>query len=531
MVRELIRTKDFLRILNLPRRTWDEQDTSLAKRCTEVLKTPHGSMELFPVQAQALVECASYRGLFAPIQVGGGKTLITLLAPTALSARRPLLLLPAKLVEKTKRAWRELSVHWNITRHLRILSYEALSRIGQDSYLENTLPDLIMCDEAHKVRNKKAAVTRRLMRYLNNHPDTVFVVLSGTMTKRSLMDYHHLITRTHHLMSPMPLAVKEAEEWSNAIDNRVIIDRWRPGPLLDLGGEGDTHLEQARTGYCKRLVETPGVITMGDARLPTALSYTTRRVTPSKKVQSALATLKDTWETPDGWPLSDPMAVWRHARELLLGFYYVWNPRPPRPWVDARRAWGKFVRETLKHSKQLDSELMVKRAFPLQPELQAWREIEKSFTPNSVATWLCDYAVDEVAKWMSESSTLVWIEHMAFGERLSHLTKVPFFRGGMSGLELLDGRTTLVGILAQGEGQNLQAWNRNIITSMPPNGTIMEQLVGRTHRTGQTADEVTVEILVSDTLHAEAIEKAISDAQYIEQSTKQRQKILYGDWT
>jgi hypothetical protein len=49
--------------------------------------------------------------------------------------------------------------------------------------------------------------------------------------------------------------------------------------------------------------------------------------------------LRSQWETPDGWPISEPAIRNQHARELGLGFFYRWNPRPPDEWLDARRAY------------------------------------------------------------------------------------------------------------------------------------------------------------------------------------------------
>lgn len=71
-----------------------------------------------------------YGGLFGPIPVGEGKTLISLLAPYLLQAQRPVLLLPAMLVEKTHRERAELSKHWHIPLNIRLISIESLGRVN-----------------------------------------------------------------------------------------------------------------------------------------------------------------------------------------------------------------------------------------------------------------------------------------------------------------------------------------------------------------------------------------------------------------
>src|ERR1700687_1528607 len=81
----------------------------------------------FSIQVQALQEVRDERGGLLPIQVGGGKTLISLLAPGVLGNPRTLLLLPASLVEKTEVERRKLRAQgWDVSLETRILSYEAL---------------------------------------------------------------------------------------------------------------------------------------------------------------------------------------------------------------------------------------------------------------------------------------------------------------------------------------------------------------------------------------------------------------------
>lgn len=527
----LLRTQDFERILKLPRRVWDETDDSLARRVTEVLRTPNGTMTLWPVQAQAIYEAVTARGLFAPIPVGGGKTLISLLIPTALGSKRPLLLLPAKLIEKTYREWAELRRHWQTVRHITIVSYEALSRVNQTDLLNDIQPDVILCDEAHKVKNKRAAVSRRLFRYLNSphgRSNCAFVALSGTITKRSILDYHHIISRTHMERSPLPLSYMEAENWADALDNRPVMRRPDATLLVrTMPGTGDTILERARTGFQRRIRETEGVIALSDSRIGASLTYRKVERPADSAVNRALSTLYDKWELPDGFPLTDPMALWRHARELLMGFFYRWEPRAPRDWLDARKAWGQFVRAAIKNSKTLDSELMVARAFSTSKEYQDWANIRDTFKPNSVPEWISEYNLHAEV----EPGMLLWVEHNAFGRRLAEKLALPFFSQGDTGLEALKGTPAVVSIQSNAEGKNLQDWHRNIVFSPPQSGILWEQMVGRTHRNGQSAEEVTVDIVMNGQPHVEAIEKAKADALYVQQSTGQIQKILYGDWT
>src|SRR6185369_17577454 len=103
VVPAILETEEFRRIRDLPRREWEQLPTleEMIDAFTEYFKLPDGQMRLKPVQAVALNEAFKLKGGFFPIRVGGGKTLISVLLAVALGAKRPLLLVPGKLVEKT----------------------------------------------------------------------------------------------------------------------------------------------------------------------------------------------------------------------------------------------------------------------------------------------------------------------------------------------------------------------------------------------------------------------------------------------
>ncbi len=111
MAQEVPDSVELRRILALPKRDWRDYN-GLVEHYTRELKTPAGTMTLKPVQAAALHELVTQRGLFAPIRVGGGKTLVSMLAPLVVGAQRPLLLIPANLRTKTLRDFDTLAHHW-----------------------------------------------------------------------------------------------------------------------------------------------------------------------------------------------------------------------------------------------------------------------------------------------------------------------------------------------------------------------------------------------------------------------------------
>jgi len=126
----------------------------------------------------------------------------------------------------------------------------------------------------------------------------------------------------------------------------------------------------------------------------------------------------------------------------------------------------------------------------------------------------------------AKTPSIIWYEHRAVGEKIAEKSGLPLFDAGTDA-SLSQAPVIVCSIAVQGTGKNLQRYNHNFFTSLPPNGTTFEQTVGRTHRNGQQADEVVVEWLGHTQELAESMDKIIADANYVQESTGQRQKVLY----
>jgi hypothetical protein len=200
----------------------------------------------------------------------------------------------------------------------------------------------------------------------------------------------------------------------------------------------------------------------------------------------------------------------------------------------------------------LDSEFQVAQAIvqgrikdpDAKGAYENWKRVEDSFIPNSKAVWLDDLVLDHCAEWLGHHPHgILWVEHIAFGERLSQKSGYPFFqRNGKSacGREWYHPDTApggyrgpaIASIASNATGRNLQFWwHDNYIVSLPPNGLQVEQLIGRTHRDGQEADTVGVTVFLGCIEHWEGLQRAQNDARYIQDSTGQAQKLLYADIT
>jgi hypothetical protein len=535
------------RIAELPKRDWRQGAEQIALDVTDLLRTPHGTQILRPVQGVALAEALQVGGLYASIRVGGGKTIISGLLPTILESRRPMLVVPASLVQKTLRDFHDLRLHWQIPTHIRIETYTKLSLEQHERLLWDYMPDLIVLDEAHKAKNvRQAATPRRIARYLHEHPECRIAALSGTPTKSSVLDYAHLLVWSLREGAPFPLDPDVQENWAQLLDSNVT---GRPEYRLlhgDLGWVED--LGSAREAFRDRLTSTPGVIIPAEGYAGAGLEIQPIRLDPPKELDSAFTDLRELWLAPDGWALGDArFQVWALARQLALGFYYAHDPRPPADWWDARRGWCGFVRKLLEISRDFDTELQVWNACEQgritgtgRQLWETWEAIRHTFKPNTVCTWLSDFAVEACVEWARRDNTggIVWVEHTEFAERLRERTGWAYYgsdatdeRTGMYIEDESPKSVVIASIHACREGVNLQhLWARNLVTSPPnPNPWWEQGPLGRTHRDGQRKATVTCDYFVACNEHVASIGNALREARAEFETTGREQKLLIGN--
>jgi hypothetical protein len=703
-------TREIARVAALPRRAWsDDAAAALADMLTRELKTPGGTMRLRPVQAIALYEAMEARGLFGPIRVGGGKTLLTLLLPVVLEAKRPILLLPAALIEKTWRDVQALKEHWRLATNVQMLSYEMLGLVQSAEKLKYIEPDLIIADEAHYLKNLRAGRTRRVARYMNGCPETCFVGVSGTVMKSSIKDFAHILRWALKQDAPVPVSDDEVSAWADALDDKVnplgrrapgallaldptlpqeepaIVTRDTPrGLLVDVATMRRDSLARARQVFQKRLLETRGVVASPRSDGVTcSLRVSALEYEPAPVIAEHFETLRRRSETPCGKSFAEAAEMRMYARELALGFSYTWIPkekvaewdalvrqsknvvpqkeinagvkliqkraepdrglgtrgtekrsskellpgtmatdekstssstesrslsmkrwlrstadavtsatvksenkvisqsiiatrqersgefsarsateasgysgtmplglsvplrtfleqnRPPPDWLQARREWCSFVRETIEESQSFDTMLQVAnacRAGLLPSEkLSAWKVIETSYEPTTRPIFYDVTALDTCLRWLSENVGIVWVEHQAFGTALSQLSGLPYFGAGgldASGVSIVNekgDRSIIASVAACGQGFNLQMFCRNLVTSCPSGAATIEQVLGRTHRDGQEADEVTADVLLGCGEHYDAFFQALGGARAAQDTLGHSQKLLLAD--
>ena len=540
------------RILAVPRRIADVSVVETASLHAD-LCLPTGTRRLRPIQALALAEARRTGGLFAPIGVGAGKSDIALLLPKAMKSKVAVLLVPANLREKVFRQdYPTLVTQYRLPRLasakvqvvesgciLHVHSYNELSSPLKHDLLDQLAPDLIICDEAHALRHPAAARTRRFLNYFKAHPETRLCVLSGTMTSKSIKDYAHLALLSLRDNTPVPTKYTVLEEWAAAIDSAPVPAP--PGALVKLCEPN----EPVREGFRRRVIETPGVIATTDGSLGTSLVISERHIRATQVIRDALKTMRETWTTPDeGEAFDEILTLHRYLRQLAAGFYYRWiwpkgeSAQVRANWTEARKAWNREVANflTYRAQKGIDSPMLYAKACAegrlSSMNYERWAAVRNTAKPEVEAVWLDEYLVDDAVAWGNHAPGIIWYEHASLGAAISRKGKFPLFGPGAEEILKEQGtRTIVASIKAHGTGKNLQGFDRNLVTTSPTSGTVWEQLLGRTHRPGQEADEVTVDVYRHTLEMRSAVNKALRDAEYQQTTTGNRQKLLSATYT
>lgn len=542
-------SEEFKRIRDLPRRISPRDLTSLI---TNAFKTSHGTQTLRLEQAFVLTELFDYRGCFAPLKVGAGKTLISLLAGRVMNAQRTVILVPAALKRKTEQHdIPEYMYHWKLPETIIVISYEALQQAKNADILFDIMPDLIVADEVHYLRNRKAARTKRFERFFEKHPEHIpkppLLAMSGTITKRSIKDYWHIIKLCLPDQCPLPLQWNRLKEWADAVDADVPDDRRvAPGALLQFCRAD----ENVRQGFGRRIRETPGVVysnrsAFGDEPEPGLEIFEVDPGKPPIEVINAFDELRRNWETPGGEEIYDALSAWRHAGSLAMGFYlkWAWPEGSPteedKEWMRRRKDWHRFVRDVIRHNRrQLDSELQVFNAccrgdFGAQRNPQdvaifnAWCEVKDRPAPPTEAVWITDWLLNFLKTFeRNHSQTKVyWVRSPHLGEKLADTLGVPYFGAGQDSI-ITYGETCVASIRAHGTGKNLQQFSRAFFVQPCLGGQEWEQTLGRMHRPGQQEDVVENHILLHCRELYSGFQVALNDARYIQETTGNEQKLL-----
>ncbi len=580
---QLVYQDDVQRIVNLPLTDYSDQeviDISMMWATAKWSRGPDAPMQFRPIQAVALLAIAVTGGGILPIGTGHGKTLLALLAADALGARRPLVFIPPSLRASFDTARLEYNKSFKIPANLRVMAYSQLSVATSTDILDKLAPDVIVGDEAHNLRHLDAARTKRVARYMKKNPTTRTAWMSGTFTSKSIRDYAHLAEWALKDGSPVPhpkhfpilqafCSILDAKPTKTNGDTRYVSDaqdsdyaqfsplfpEWRDFDTSDDTGHSP-RVERARAIFQHRLVNTKGVVGTDTASVGASLFCIARRVVAPPVVLDHLKDLDETWRRPDGEEIVLAIDKWRCGRQLTQGFYYRWkwpDDKPDIEWLLARASWHREVRRVIGYNRpHLDSPMLVtlaaRRALAgsevatgveedeaLLGALEAWEPHAKKRwgrgrTPPTETVWIDTYLIDDAMRWYADHPTgFIWYGDNAVGKALGD-RGVPVYGAGTNPESIQGRHGAALSITVQKDGKNLQAHSENLIMNASPSGTEMEQLISRTHRSGQEKDEVSLYYYDHTEPARNAMASARNDARYIQQTTRTPQRLCYADW-
>ena len=502
------------------------------------LSRPGSDVELRQKQTEALRDLYDLGGVVGSMPTGEGKTLVTLLAPTLLGAQRPVLILPANCRDKTRTEFAEyLADGWSV-RLPTLLSYSELSRQDRERKLVELAPDLLMLDEADEARNiDGTGFGRRIRRMLAAaSPRPRVAILSATLIGDDLLDYWELILWALQDLAPVPLTRPVAERWASAT-NRVMrgeLRRLEPGALDLLPGGFHRHLRTRR-----------GVVSGRGEVCPAEIEITTWTPPISPDLRATIDACTLTSKRPDGervtdWELPDLLCC------LAQGFYQVWDPMPPRWWLDPRRAYLDFERAILDAQIEgFDTPAQIRDALDARPKrhipelgndadlvrkaLADWRAVKDRFIPNAVPVWITGEIMDAVAAHANKPGQIAWVKHRAPGHELQR-RGLPYFGADTQPHQHTPGAPMACSIRAHARGKNLQAWHRALVMHPMAKARLWEQLISREHRLGQREPKIFLEVIAGIEYHGQVLERVLKQAQADSEASGVPHKMVIAKW-
>ncbi len=588
-----------------------------------------GGFRLKRAQAEGLAAYDWAKGGLFRVNVGGGKTLLSLMLAQRMlvvkGMERVILYIPphvwGQLVDtdigwarsrvpitypihllgnRTKGARMELAK--SKRRGLYIIPYSLLSTQDAEEMLDAINPQGLIADEAHRLRNSEAARTKRITRLLKKK-DIEFVAMSGTLTSKSVKDYAHLSKFALHDFSPLPNIHNLADGWAQVLDagaDQEQASGKATGPVMPLVRWAQVNFpsERARLSpdvagfrhaYKQRMESTPGVVT-SDEDIGVSLVIVNRPVDGFKKgdkpydtsewarLKELIRKVEEEWVTPNGDEIDHAMLTWKWLNELCSGFYnqLTWptvetlsarlkmDPnhangllQASMMYHNAEQEYAKELREFLKqrHAPGLDSPMLVGKnisqhggQFVGEELASLWRRIRELDFQGRIerdrsVVRVCPFKIDHAVRWAQEQpadeGALLWVYHQEIGDWLyesltgAGVSALHCPAGNAANAAILDPKNArkkiVASISAHGEGKNLQHFQRQLFVQFPRSSSAAEQAIGRTHRTGQQADEL--EVFTMNTLAFDALNFAacLNDALYAHQ-TGTRMKMVYANY-
>lgn len=614
---------EMLRICLLPE--WKAMDAEEHEVfCAEKMLT-HAFLRgdrFLPEQAEALRVFAAIDGGLFPIRVGRGKTGVSIgcaeIAHRDKGVRRSLLMMPPSVCpqfEVAVRYWRDrIPMSAASFRYLHrlprderarlvksqapacfVMPYSLLSQSDAMELIAAIQPQLVIADEAHLLKNYRAARTKRLMHFLEEElpkilgREPMLVAMDGTFTKKSMMEYHHLAVLALKDKSPLPRTPSMAYFWDQLTQSAATEAPPELGhfmrPLIDWAQERHPdqefpadQIETYRRAYRHRFTTAPGVVASGEDQIDCSLTIENETAAaPNPELASLIQKVLTTFTTPNGDEIEHAIHAHKWTTELSAGF---WNKLawPTVEWVmkfkrvnedtakdlitrskehhavlqEYHRALRKFLKDS---PAGMDTPLMVANQIRLKggegidPEVVGLYHAVQAMTfpglleRQKTAVRVDDFKIKRCLQWaMERGRGLVWVHHKEMGSWITEVLReaglpVVYAPAGENDVflqpETYD-KVCVASIGAHHVGKNMQGevgrgFNDQFVLQWPRDASVAEQMMGRTHRTGQKEEEVIVRTI--RTTEADHLDFAacLNDACYVQQSLGTSQKLLFAD--
>ena len=590
----------------------------------------------FPPQAAGIKTYENRGGGFFPIGVGWGKTAVSLVSASKAWSKgleKMLLLVPSQVMPQLvlydmKWARYHFSINYPVLylggldsmsrrslcrsgkKGLYVMPYSYLSVADTTEMLEHIAPELIICDEAHNLSKLTSARTRRLMNFVSQtQPEGI--IMSGTITRKSIKDYFHLARWSCGEDNFLPNSPVMTEDWSCVLDADATagsISSVAPAghstisPLLDWARTNfrkesfDYTIPSFRQAFMYRMRTSPRVVSLGDEEIGNSLVIENTPVHDYKKnpdwpvLASLIDDVNNSWTTPSGDEIEHAIHTWKWLHELSAGCYneLTWpdgdvlatrrkisvaeaedllfrakhHHELGQAYASCLRRWLEgecfdgtdtpFLVGSFFHRHKNASAEIIKRGGSMPELFQKWTKYHEADFPDRPArdsrgVRVCDFKVRAAciqAEYHAKKKQgfILWYHHQEVGRWLVDILKELGLRdrvlhcpaGTAANQSFIDhanaDKIVVASISAHKEGKNLQHFQHQQFVQWPRPASIAEQVLGRTHRNGQMADELFVKTMNTTAFDHESFAACLNDALYIHQTTGGRQKMVYASY-
>lgn len=341
-----------------------------------------------------------------------------------------------------------------------------------------------------------------------------------------------------------------------------------------------------RKAYRFRFNSAPGVVTSRDASIGTSLVIHNNPVKDHKQaegwhdLEDLIKKVNDSWLTPNGDEIEHAIHCWKWLNELTCGFYNELTWPTPEKYAEHRkhlsvkeaedmlerakiqhaaeqqyasyfsRVWAERAPSGLDTPFLVGSDMRLHGAKNVPAEMyELWdaaRQLKFDGMPerDSKAVRVCDYKIKQAVEWAKtlkkNTGALIWVHHQEAGKWMAEALK----EADVDALHCPAGprynemilkpenqqRIIVASMNAHGTGKNLQAFQHQWFLQWPRQSKMAEQTIGRTHRQGQQADELVVNMNLSLEFDELNFAACVNDALYIHQTTGNRQKLIYASY-